>query len=340
MQRLRMAPGVPPSILALAYPRLQKAVTGAMSRVIPIRRALRIFWVFDDSFIPQRIAETDGKAGDIRDSELDIGSKLDMSKVQWPNGTKEIALCSFNRPIESVAWPKALETLWFADPTDSYLPIGRFLDMFTMRIDVASFPSSLREIFLGDRFNRSIEGVGWPRGLERLSLPGFNRSIRHVQWPPQLRSLEFVSPSNIRLWADGGTDQEFIAGYDRDSRTGKRCFNQPLGTTLPPSLESLWLPYEFDQPLGSVAWPSGLATLGLAFDLSHYQVGAEPDPFVNGYQAVRAIMWPSNLQALFLFNNSLFPITYPKGTKMAVLASIETFSEDKSLGQTVPVSDR
>lgn len=146
-------------------------------------------------------------------------------------------------------------------------------------------PSGLRELFLGDKFNCCIEYVEFPKGLERLSMPGFNQSLRNVEWPAGLKALEFVSPKQMLLWTGGAMYADFVDADDFQltfspkrffitspylpfNATGSR-FNQPLGNMLPPSLETLWLSEAFDQPLDDVAWPEGLITLGLACDL-HY----------------------------------------------------------------------
>lgn len=56
--------------------------------------------------------------------------------------------------------------------------------------------------------------------------------------------------------------------------------NQPLGSFLPTSLETLWLPDVFNQSLRGVTWPSGLTVLGLG----------------NAAGAV----WPSSLRKLVM----------------------------------------
>lgn len=98
-------------------------------------------------------------------------------------------------------------------------------------------------------------------------MPGFNRSIKHVRCPPGLAALEFVPPSTVVLWkndvadrdsANDGADQDAVSPRtDRDFGDGgfhdrfglvglQGCFDQALGQTLPPSLETLRLSESFD----------------------------------------------------------------------------------------------
>lgn len=70
--------------------------------------------------------------------------------------------------------------------------------------------------------------------------------------------------------------------------------------SLPPTLETLWLPEDSDQPLDSVTWPSGLTTFGLFFDFSLYR-------------HLQNITWPSSLQDLFMVNEPDEMIDYPRG---------------------------
>lgn len=242
-----------------------------------------------------------------------VEDTTDMSQVQWPEGTTEIALCRFNHSVNTVTWPSCLETLWFGDPRHNLLMNGRTPDRFDMPLDGETFPAGLRQVFLGDRFNQPIEGIDWPGGLERLSLPGFNQSIRSVRWPPGLKSLEFVSPSKIAEWEDEEGDEHFKdSDYDSPSYTPmpqrvQRGFNQSIDTTLPPSLESLWLSEGFHQPLDNVSWPRGLVVLGLEFSsLTRYP---------------GSITWPSNLQQLYMVDKPerAEGFSYPQGCEVAIL---------------------
>ena len=75
-----------------------------------------------------------------------------------------------------------------------------------------------------------------------------------------------------------------------NSHPGRGKFDQPLGTTLPRSLETLWLLMCFGkQLLDSVAWPKGIVELGLAFDFESYRFSG-------------SVAWPSNLRDLCMFN--------------------------------------
>lgn len=195
VQRLRICRGVPPSILATAYPGCQKPENQILSRVFPHQKALNVHWTLRDSPGHSRFLAIKKKMhAEICATDFDIGQAVDISKIQWPEGTSEIVLCSCNRRINGVTWPISLKILWFGQPTVPASMVYRLPDVFNTPLNGVKFPGDLREIFLGDSFNQPIEGIAWPGGLERLSLPGFNQSIRNVQWPSGLKTLEFVSP--------------------------------------------------------------------------------------------------------------------------------------------------
>lgn len=51
-----------------------------------------------------------------------------------------------------------------------------------------------------DRFNRYIDAMTWPQGIEELRLgPGFNRPIQSVPWPLSLLKLEFCGELQQRI---------------------------------------------------------------------------------------------------------------------------------------------
>ena len=64
--------------------------------------------------------------------------------------------------------------------------------------------------------------------------------------PPKEVGFEFVLESAIGQWIEDDEGYFMDSDYDSQdedlmSRPGHGVFNQPLGTTLPPSLDSLWL---------------------------------------------------------------------------------------------------
>lgn len=286
--------GVPPSILALVWNGVRQVRYPGSSRLVPYRRALRvhIFWPFIASTTPARFA---------------------LSDVKWPARTKEVSICTFNGHMDAVTLPAGLERLRFGLARKSHYAPLREIDIFNTPLEGMKFPGGLREIFLGDSFNQPIEGIDWPTGLERLSLPGFNQSMHGVQWSPGLKSLEFVSPSIINLMTYGdGTDDldvnpdEYINRFGGYERQGLGRFNQPLHGTLPSSLETVWLSEVYDRPLDSVAWPSGVAVLGLPFCSRRYSFWG-------------SITFPPNLQHLFIVNKPLEGMAYPRDSKMTIL---------------------
>ena len=306
VQRLTICDLAPRSIAALVYPGLRQPEKEA-SRVLPHRWVLSIHWTFSDphkmpSYSESIIAELNQANSNATDRA--VVRNIDMSKVQWPQGTKEVALQAFNRSLDDVPWPSGLERLWFGEPNPPFLTTYPFLDVFDKPLDGVTFPCGLREIFLGDRFDQPIEGIAWPGGLERLSLPGFNYSIRDVLWAPGLKALEFASPSMIGLWQDLGAMARL--GASRLSlRQGYGRFNQVIGSILPPSIERLWLSSTYNQPLDGVAWPNGIATLGV--------------PFYLRSNCSRGITWPSTVETIFMADDGDTEIRLPKGAKVKIL---------------------
>ena len=67
---------------------------------------------------------------------------------------------------------------------------------------------------------------------------------------------------------------------------------------------------EFQHSLDSVAWPSGIVTLGLAFDFRVYAYSG-------------SITWPSNLQLLCMVNKPDEEMRYPHDSEVAVLRTSE-----------------
>ena len=316
---LRVCAGVPSTIFevigspANAHP----AENGHSSRVKPHRRALRIHWTFDDS--PSNdwwAVETDEVVRDSHQVGRTTGVSIDTPKVRWPEGTKEIILCCFNRGVDALNFPVSLERLCFGEsPSLAPTTIG-VRDMFNMPLTGFVFPARLREIFFGDSFNQPIEGVTWPVGLERLSMPGSNHSIGNVEWPAGLKALEFVSPSTIKIW--GLRDFSGMYSYSGsfhdpiaiNSRPGHGQFDQPLSTTLPPRLETLWLSTCFGKPLDSVSWPKGIVTLGLAFNFKSYRFS-------------ESVAWPSNLRHLCMVNrpDRNEGLSYPRHSKISIVSA-------------------
>ncbi|CAN0170591.1 unnamed protein product [Scytosiphon promiscuus] len=298
------------------------------TRVLPPRRVRKVLWTFEPKSEDVREAEETIRSAIARDedsvrseSEEDAGDALhdalipfglgeaDLRRVQWPEGVKELQLLVFDESLEGVAWPSGLERLSFQvlnlDHCVSWSDRGYF-DQFLHGV---SFPSGLREMFLGERFDRPLQGVELPLGLERLSLPGYRHSIDNVRWPPALKSLEFLPPDEIatRIAPD-------VHPRDLDvSRTG---FNSHF-TTLPASLETLWLSDGFQQPLEGVVWPSGLSTLGLGASFST--------------ALMSSISWPSSLRRLYSIRSIDEADSLPAGCTVAVVMGYDTYSQSLDL---------
>ena len=320
--RLRINSRVPPSILANIYPGLQQAGTKDASRVCPPTTVLSVHWTFATSpTFGSGVFAVEPTEQETCDTDVLDWSNANLGEVRWPQGTCEIALCAFNRPLYDVILPRGLERLWFGEPNVDAWATCMIPETFDQPLQGVTFPCGLREIFLGGSFNQRLEDTAWPGELERLSLPGYNQPLRDVQWPPMLKALEFVSPSRIQLWENGGTVDDFFACHPASMRGRTSCFNQPLDTALPPSLETLWLSREFNQPLDGVGWPTGILTLGLAFDL-------------DGYRFKDSITYPATVRNLMLVEMAEREMRLPNGVKTRTLLRPRglTSSWDSSAG--------
>ncbi|CAM9702687.1 unnamed protein product [Pylaiella littoralis] len=256
----RISEGAPPTLLAMILPHASQAqqIESPPTRVLQPHRVRKVESTLNGAFYSPGLA------------------CVDMSEVQWPEGTKEIRLLRFDRTVEDVTWSVNLERLSF----------GRFdfenfftsdWSTFNHPLSNVIFPSGLREIFLGEAFNQPIDDVAWPQELERMSLPGFNQPIDDVRWPPALKSLEFISPKQIYLRKDPDTCAEEL-DFDEN---GHNC----QFTNLPASLEALWLSDAFDKFLDEVNWPPGLVTLGLGVRCEWYNTNC--------------LSWPSTLRHIY-----------------------------------------
>lgn len=269
LKSLLIGEDVPPTLLAMVLPNDSRAqqTEAPPTRVLQHRRVLQVEWNFTD------VEDVSG-VGD-----------FDMSEVQWPEGTKEILLLQFKRTVEHIVWPAGLDRLSFSilGPARLARNATRFrpwpmVSFFNHPLDNVTFPSGLREIFLGEAFTQSLVTVAWPHGLERLSLPGFDdTNLDDVKWPPALKHLEFMPPKQIRLRKNPNARAEEL-NFDMN---GLNC---PF-FKLPMSLETLWLSDAFAQCLEIDPWPPGLVTMGLGKGFDSF--------FTN------EISWPSSVRYIY-----------------------------------------
>ena len=313
-QRVKIKPGAPPSILGIVFSRLRQERLGESSRLFPLRRVLQLQinleFIASISHRHQEETETkrneeagtEGCDADAVERSLARGNSLAITDANLPAGTNYISISALTSHIGSMTLPTDLEQLCFCQSRRGH----------SFSIEKVVFPGGLREIFLGCGFNQPIEGIDWPRGLERLSMPGFNQSIRDVQWPPALKALEFVSPSVIKHMTDGAGTDCYCDQPDQYARrtVGHKMvcgrFNQPLDAALPLGLVTLWLSGHFKQPLDGVAWPNGITVLGLEFNFDDHHFS-------------QSITWPSNLQHLFTVGEPVPGVVYPENVNVSML---------------------
>lgn len=274
------------------------------TRVLRPRRVVKVRWTWDE--------RPEGSL----DFAMEDGAGLtnpDLPSVIWPEGVQELQLVLFNQVLEEVEWPKSLQRLSFYSDGFRVPGLGGKFPFppdrrgtFNRPLQGVNFPSGLREIFLGNSFDQPIDEVVWPDALERLSLPGFKKSIDNVRWPPRLVALEFLCPSQIQLRKKEGVRVEELDSVVQG-------FNRPF-TTLPSSLETLWLSNNFAQEcLADIAWPSGLTTLGLGRSF--------------GAHLLETISWPSSVRHVY----SVAPIDLdgrlPTACEVTVVTDYDTESQ-------------
>ena len=183
---VRICPEEPPTLLAAVWPERLCVEADISSKVPPPKRVRKVYWTFDDPGTYCRDAPTKRE----EESANVTACSIDMSKVRWPDGVREIYLSIFNRPVDEVVRPDGMELLSLCSPYHDHYGC-QVPDHFNRPLAGVTFPAGLREIWLGLQFNHSIDNVAWPEGLELLSMPGFDRPIRNVRWPPGLKTLYF-----------------------------------------------------------------------------------------------------------------------------------------------------
>lgn len=293
---------VPLRLLSVMLPSGSSALDGLKAtRVLRPRRVLKVRWQWQEQY-PDVPPQT-------------YVSNVDLADVNWPEGIKEAQLVLFDQALERVAWPKSLERLSFYSNGFVILCGSKLAEfpfpslrkgLFNHPLQGVEFPSGLREIYLGNSFNQPIDDVAWPNGLERLSLPGFNHPIDNARWPPRLVALEFLCPSQIEL-----RKKEDVRVEELDAEV--QGFNRPF-STLPASLETLWLSNAFAQEsLSSIAWPSRLTTLGLGTSF--------------GADLLEQISFPSSIRQLYSTVQIDLHITLPAACQVTVLKDYDTESQ-------------
>lgn len=98
------------------------------------------------------------------------------------------------------------------------------------------------------------------------------------------------------------------------AKEGQGCFNLPLDTAQPPSLETLWLSSDFNQPLYGVAWPNGMLPLGLTF-------------FLDGYRYIDSVSFPASVRNLLLVEKSKREMRLPNGVQISTLTIFSELSD-------------
>lgn len=173
---------------------------------------------------------------------------------------------SFNQPVGGVDWPSSLQRIVFGD-------------RFDHSISGIPWPNSLRGLKLGDSSDNGLGGVQWSGSLHGLMMRrSFNQPMggsinscsdsRGNILPTHLRQLTFaeqfkqpvggvvwpLSLLELDIWNKVRQADQCERTINNHYRPGCRfAFNRPIdGVQLPPSLLTLMLPHEHDQPVRGV----------------------------------------------------------------------------------------
>lgn len=125
MPLLRITQGMPSSLLRMLCPGMSEAEGDPLSRVLAHRRVLSVEWTFPNFRSESQYGSSlEGEARQQKEEDWGAVAAADIDTVAWPEGTQEITLYCFNRPIQGVVWPASLERLVF---------VGEPLNMCTIR---------------------------------------------------------------------------------------------------------------------------------------------------------------------------------------------------------------
>ncbi|CAB1119920.1 unnamed protein product [Ectocarpus sp. CCAP 1310/34] len=164
-------------------------------------------------------------------------------------------------------------------------------------VTAASWPSTMRCLEFGDRFNSPVEGVDLPADLEVIRFGDrFNQPVSRVRWPAALRELVFGNdfnqpasgmdlPAGLRRLDFGGRFNFSVSAVDlpeelRELRFGQGFNREISNVRWPPLLSRLDFCGELQQRVEDVAWPGSLTHLALLGDFN---------------QPIHAVKWPAGL---------------------------------------------
>ncbi|CAM9488248.1 unnamed protein product, partial [Sphacelaria rigidula] len=171
---------------------------------------------------------------------------LELASLQFCLACRSVSTLHVNvgRNTPKRLWATSVEE---ASTAVSRVPLLRARGVTCMECAPAHFMCSENDILsrvehveFSPDFNRSLENVVWPRGVENITfpsvgeeLPKFNQPIDRVVWPASLREL-------------------VIQGD----------FDQPIEQVVwPSSLQYMNLDSDFNHPIDGVVWPPSLQRL-------------------------------------------------------------------------------
>ncbi|CAM9625737.1 unnamed protein product [Ectocarpus sp. 6 AP-2014] len=163
-------------------------------------------------------------------------------------------------------------------------------------VTAASWPSTMRRLEFGGRFNSPVEGIDLPASLEVIRFGDrFNQPVSRVRWPAAL--LELVFGNDFNQPASG---MDLPAGLRRLDFGGRFNFSVSA-VDLPEELRELRFGQGFNREISNVRWPPLLSRLDFCGELQ---------------QRVEDVAWPGTLRYLALlgdFNQPIDAVKWPAG---------------------------
>lgn len=269
--------------------------------------------------------------------KLDINAPRSLLAVFSPD------VLGANAEVASrVLLPKrVLKVKWrFHDPTSTDLVEGVEQEEVEEQEEGKGIPQDREDVErdLEMAWDFDLTKVLWPEGMREIYLDCFNRPVDNVVWPEGLEILSFHMPGGLAVWdmqCDSGTEGicnrpldgvTFPAGL-REIFLGIK-FNQDItGVAWPDGLERLSMP-GFNQPTDGVQWPSRLKTLEFIkpyqFEQRQYNDRIPWDWHRAGFDQPLGMSLPMRLETLWLsdnFGQSLRGVTWPSGLVLLGLGS-------------------
>lgn len=99
-----------------------------------------------------------------------------------------------------VTWELPARRLKYSARVFAAVECFRFGALSSDGFDHVVWPQGLKRLFLGERFNQSVDAASFPASLEELHFGRFfNQPIRRAKWPESLRKMTFARDFNQKV---------------------------------------------------------------------------------------------------------------------------------------------